>query len=86
MKSISQFFLLAMVLHPHALKKMQEEIDAVMASVYNGESDPEKTGPPGFDEFGKLEWCLGVCKEVLRYVFFYIQLILLSRCSPHLMR
>ena len=54
------FFIMAMILHPDAKKRAQEEIDEVL----QGED-----GPPTFVHIKSLPYCMALCKEVFRLQF-----------------
>ncbi|KAF8525604.1 cytochrome P450 [Hysterangium stoloniferum] len=53
------FFFMAMILHPGALKKAQNEIDTALGS---------EEGPPTFEHFQSLPYCAALCKEVFRWI------------------
>lgn len=53
------WFLMAMVLYPHTMKKAQEEIDSVVGS--------DGLFPPSFEHFSQLPYCVALTKELLRW-------------------
>jgi len=58
------FFLMAMMLHPHTLKKAQEEIDYVLRADGLNPADH----PPTFEHINHLPYCVALCKEVFRWI------------------
>jgi len=58
------WFLMAMVLYPHKMKKAQVELDAVLST--DGQSIP------GFAHINHLPYCVALTKEVFRFALAYI--------------